>query len=319
MEALIAPRGLIVDLITPLNNDRSIDVHGLEKILDRVTPWAQAILLASPGAGEGENLNLAQRQELLEKALNFTHGRIPIIIWITQDTENKTVEAVNLLKGAIQPDEHACQVFWMDSPLYYHSNRGLPPHYQDMISMVDQAFVLHNDPGLTARAARPFKRKNIRTAILKDLCQMEGVVGLVFSGPLDRAHNYQRACRGQAPFRIYDGEETRFLDHPSMSGVISIGANLSPRAWQRITRSSLQLTDDHRVYPDHLRQIWELGQYLRNLKDIYHVMAVPIIKRALSDMGIIKTPNCTFVVEDVKEEAIRIRKLIARHEDSSKV
>ena len=317
MEALIAPRGLIVDLITPLNLDRSIDTLGLEKILDRITPWAQAILLAGPGAGEGENLDLVQRQELLEKALSFTHGLIPVIMWITQDTENKTAEAVNLLKGAIGPEEHACQVFWMDSPLYYHSNRGLASHYQNMISMVDQPFVLHNDPGLTEKVARPFKRKNIRTAILKDLCRMEGVVGLVFSGTLDRTHNYQRACRGQARFRLYDGDETRFLDHPSMSGVVSIGANLSPRAWQRITRSSLQLTDDNRVYPDHLRQIWELGQYLRNLKDIYHRMAIPIIKSSLSDMGIIKTPTCTFAVEDVQEEAIRVRKLIARYEDSS--
>ena len=44
--------------------------------------------------------------------------------------------------------------------------------------------------------------------------------------------------KGRSPFRIYDHSEKSFLHHPSMSGVVSVGANLSPLAWQRITLST---------------------------------------------------------------------------------
>jgi hypothetical protein len=90
MEALIAPRGLIVDLITPLKNDRSIDGRGLERLLDRITPHAQAILLAGPGGGEGKNLELGQRLELVEKSLRslkdiYHQMPVPILKGVLSD------------------------------------------------------------------------------------------------------------------------------------------------------------------------------------------------------------------------------------------
>jgi len=94
MEALTPPRGLIADLITPLKLDGSIDGKGLEGILDRVTPFAQAVFLSSPCTGEGKNLDSDERSDLLEKALDVIRGRIPILIWVTQDTEEKTRKTI---------------------------------------------------------------------------------------------------------------------------------------------------------------------------------------------------------------------------------
>jgi dihydrodipicolinate synthase/N-acetylneuraminate lyase len=314
MEALIAPRGLIVDLITPLKNDRSIDGRGLERLLDRIIPHAQAILLAGPGGGEGKNLELGQRVELVEKALVIIRGRVPILIWVTGDTEEKTRKTLLIHKKVIEKQDYQGQVFWVDTPLYYHSNRGLPDHCEVLISMVDQPFILHNDPELIKGLARPVKRNNIRTSILKELAYLEKMVGLVFKGSLDRAHNYQRASHRRANFRIYDGDETHFLHHPSTSGVLSLGANLTPRAWQKVTGSSLNLTVDQKDYPDSLEQVWESGGYLRSLKDIYHQMPVPIVKGVLWDMGIIETPICAFPAENPEEPKRHAKELMAQFE-----
>ncbi|MCD6297435.1 MAG: dihydrodipicolinate synthase family protein [Deltaproteobacteria bacterium] len=316
MEALIAPRGLVVDLITPLKNDRSIDGRGLGRLLDRITPHAQAILLAGPGAGEGKNLALDQRLELVEKALVVIRGRIPILIWVTGDTVEKTRKTLLTHKNVLEKRAYQGQVFWIDTPLYYHSNRGLPDHYEDLCSMVDRPFILHNDPELIKGLARPIKRNNIRTSILKELTYLEKLSGLVFQGSLDRAHNYQRASRRRANFKIYDGDETHFLDYPSMSGVVSLGANLTPRAWQRITQSSLKLTGDQKDYPDSLKQVWESGGYLRNLIDIYYKMPAAIVKGVLADMGIIETPTCAFPAENQEEPKRRVKELMDRFGDS---
>jgi dihydrodipicolinate synthase/N-acetylneuraminate lyase len=100
----------------------------------------------------------------------------------------------------------------------------------------------------------------------------------------------------------------RFLTHPSLSGVVSAGANLSPKAWSKITTASLGLGDPRGDYPDRLQQIWEAGGYLRVLLDLYSPHAVQVIKEVLSQAGIIESPKCTVQAEDVGE---KVRAIIA--------
>ncbi len=314
MEALTPPRGLIADLITPLKSEGSIDGEGLKGILDRVTPFSQGVFLGGPHTGEGINLTQDHLSELLQKALKVIPGRIPILIWVTRNTDEKTRKIIRNLNKTIQGKRDQGQVYWVDTPLYYHSNRGLLAHYRDICSMTDQPIILHNDPELIRGIGTPFKRNNIRTSILKELTTLKNIVGLVFLGPIDRAYNYQKACRGRSGFRIYDGEETNFMSYPSTSGVVSAGANLAPGAWQRIVSSSLHLEGDQGDGYD-MQQIWELDRYLRSLKDIYQKMPVAVIKEILSDMGIIKTPATTFTAENMEKHKRAIKKLMARSGD----
>ncbi len=291
MENCKAPRGLIVDLITPLKKNGAIDGTGLVRLIERVAPHAQAILLAGPRHGEGESLGIDLRRELLQRALAAMAGRpMSLLIWVTGNTEIETTENILTLQKSLENNRPEGGLFWVDTPLAYHSNRGLPDFYRELEAMVKDPLVLHNDADCI-HPTRPFKRRNIRTAVLKELVQLEGIAGLIFSGSLERAHHYQKACRKRPHFRLYDGDETRFLGHPSMSGVTSVGANPAPGAWGKITRSSLQLHAHRENYPDRLQQIWESGDYLSNMVALYHHAPVPIIKTILSDMGIIETPD----------------------------
>ena len=255
MAALSSPRGLIVDLVTPLKLNGDIDGRSLGKHLDRVLPHAQAVLIAGPYMGEGGNLTARQREDLMEKTLVVVRGQVPVLVWITQDTEEKTRETLGLLSKRLKTRKYSGQVCWLDTPLYYHSNRGLVSHYRNLTTLTREAWILHNDPGLIDRMARPFKRNNIRTAILKEILAIDEIQGLLYLGTLDRAGNYEKATRARSDFNIYDGDELRFLTHPSLSGVISAGANLSPKAWSKITDASLGLSDNREDYPDRLQQI----------------------------------------------------------------
>jgi dihydrodipicolinate synthase/N-acetylneuraminate lyase len=311
-----SPRGLIIDLITPLNKNGDIDGRGLGQLLDRVLPHVQGVLLASPYMGEGRNLSPSQIEEVFQKSLVVARGKVPILIWISQENEEQTKETLLLLKKSLDIRKYAGSVFWVDAPLLYHSNRGLAFHYKNLSSMVEEPFLLHNDPELIKALAGPLKRTNIRTSILKELSRIDRIQGLVFLGSLDRSHNYQRAVRPRSDFRIYDGEETRFLKHPSLSGLVSAGANLVPEAWQKITEFSLSQKGDRDGYPDQLQQIWELAAYLQELKDIYERLAVPLIKQVLSDMNIIESPLCTFEArEDMGDKIGRLKELMKEYGD----
>ncbi len=315
MEVLPSPRGLIVDLITPLKKSGDIDGRGLGKHLDRVLPHVQALLLASPKTGEGENLDPSQRDELLEKVLVVVRGQVPIFIWITYSTEEETKETLRLLKKRLERRKYTGQIFWIDTPLYYHSNRGLPSLYENLSTTGKEPFLLYNDPELIKQIASTFKRTNIRTSILKELSRMDRIQGLIFLGSLDRARNYQKAVRARSNFRIYDGDESHFLTYPSLSGVVSVGANLAPRAWQKVTASSLNISGQRKDYPDYLQQIWDQGRYLQSLLEIYQNSSARLIKQVLWDKGIIESPTSTVTEEDTEERAKRLEVLMERYGD----
>lgn len=307
-------RGLIVDLVTPLRPNGEIDGPGLGRHLDRVLPHVHAVFIASPYAGEGIRLSATQREDLLDKSLVVIRGQLPLLVWVTQKTEEGTKETLLRLRKRIATRKYGGSVFWVDTPLYYHSNRGLHVHYQNLCTLAKEAWILHNDPDLIVRLSRSFKRNNIRTAILKSLTAIEGIKGLVFLGPLSRARNYEKAVRKRSGFRIYDGDESNFLIHPSMSGIVSAGANLAPRAWRKVTDASLA-SADHRQYPDRLQQLWNTGLYLQQLLGIYRPYPLPVMAAALSNMGVMEYAGPTGTDPIVRSQVKEIEAIMKAHGD----
>jgi dihydrodipicolinate synthase/N-acetylneuraminate lyase len=307
------PRGLIIDLITPLRENGAIDSRGLGRHLDRVLPCVQGVFLASPYAGEGRMLDFQRREDLFDKSLVVIRGCVPLWVWITGETRDETQKMLRLLEKRLAARNYTGPLFWVDTPLFYHSNRGLFSHYRDLASLTGVPFILHNDPDLIKDLARPLKRNNLRTSILKELVEIENIRGLIFLGPLERAQNYQRAVRQRADFRMYDGDEARFLTYPSRSGIVSVGANLAPRTWQKVTKSSLNLIEGKEEYPDSLQQLWEAGEYLRALRDNYHPHSGLLTRRVLADMGIIGSPGSS--KRQLEHRVGELKKLMTRYAD----
>jgi len=310
-----SPRGLIIDLVTPLRANGEIDGPGLGRLLDRVLPHVQAVFIASPTLGQGKNLSTAQREELLEKTLVVVRGRVPILVWISRDSQEKTRQALLKLEKTREKRKYSGPILWVDTPLYYHSNRGLPDYYRNLSSSVQGSYLLHNDPNLVKELARPLKRSNIRTSILKEIAKITSIEGLIFLGSLERARNYQKATRSRVDFRIYDGDESHFLQYPSLSGVVSAGANLAPRAWQRITDSSLNISGAGDAYPDQVRQIVETGEYLRKLMSLYRGAPVSLIKQVLSDLGLIEVPRNNLPGNNSEKRVRALKDLMAAYGD----
>ncbi len=306
MEEIRPPRGLIVELVTPLDQHGSIDFSGLARHIKTLKTHVHGIFLASPRLGEGINLSPQSRKELLEAVLEVAGQEVSVFVWVSGSTEDQTRYTIELLEQVISGAGPKREVFWVDTPLYYHSNRGLPRLYSEFSSLSKVLFLLMNDPELTAQTKKPLKRKNIRTSIFKELSLFSNITGMIFLGPLDRAYNYQKAARGRAHFRIYDGDETRFLDYPSLSGVVSAGANLAPEQWRKVCDSSLQLNGSHKHYPDSLKQMWETGQFLYQLKEAYASAPSTLIRAALYEMGIFQYPpkNLTDNLHDLKERLL---------------
>jgi dihydrodipicolinate synthase/N-acetylneuraminate lyase len=317
MAATQLPRGLITDLVTPLVKNGDIDAKGLERHLQDLMPHVQAILIFGPGMGEGANLSPEQRESLFHRTLLIVQSRLPVLAWISMPSIEETEAMLLRLKKRIETLQYAGPVYWVDTPLFYHSNRGLEASYEKLSSLVDEPFILVNDPDFVRAEEQPLKRLNIRTAILKGLASMENIKGLIFSGSLDRSYNYRKAVRSRLDFMIYDGDESQFLEHPNLNGILSKGANLAPAAWKIITASSLNLNGNHEDYPDRMRQILDAGRYLNDLKKIYQGYGPGFFKQVLARIGVFEEEVLQDGNKDVENDLEKIVGMIEERRNYS--
>ncbi len=283
------PHGLIVELLTPLDSEGAVDRRGLAAQLERLRVHADGILLCGPWAGRGLSLTAARRAEVLEAAAAGAGGDTPLLAWITGRSPDETAGNLASLEARVREAGAETPISWVDTPLFHHSNRGLPAYYRDLLSVAGRPVILWNDPELVKESGKALKRSHIRTAVLKELAHLEEIRGLIFTGSLERCRNYRKAAGFRAEFRIYDGDEDQFLAHPSSHGVVSQGANLAPSAWREVAAYSLQGGPEGGGRTDRLRRIWDLGQFLHALRETYLKSPAPLIQGALQASGVLET------------------------------
>lgn len=299
------PAGLICPLVTPLKTGDVVDASALDRLIEHAGAGADALLVNDVFWGEGLALRPETRLDVASTVLEIVQGRWPVYITITSESRKATGNLLAQTEAFIERLDYRGRVFWVDYPIYYHSNRGLP---QWLASLADNSrigFILGNHAGLMEKRKRPVKHKNIRTGILKRISRIDSVRGLVFTGSLKRSLNYRKAVRLRSGFKIFDGDEEAFLRQPSTDGVVAGGANLLPQAWKGIARSSLNRYDVEQQYPDHTCQILETATMLADFHSLYSPNPPAIMKRMLHVAGILPNAQVASVTESPTAEQNR--------------
>lgn len=270
-------------MVTPCDGKGRIDWASFERLAERLLPLADGLCVGESLVGEGLWLPHPIRQELLGGALRMLSGRKPLFLCATGETEAETLSGIEWITAQATHPSMGSQIFWVDLPLWYHSNRKLPQLYEEWKRRTPFPILLSNQPRLIALRGKTLKRRNIRTSILKRLVENEQIVGLLYAGDLKRAMDYQRAVRQRRDFLFYDGEERNFLNQPSASGVVAAGANLLPSEWREIVQASLHLRED----PVQNLRVFQQSQKLRTLSQILREGPAAMLKQALHRLGIL--------------------------------
>lgn len=312
--ATYPPKGLIGALVTPLDNKYNIDKPSLKSLLEHTIKDLHGVLLGAGEIGEWFALPNKKRMDLIRAGIETVNGKVPLLLSITGDTEDQTGGNIAHVESTKEELNYKGDIFLLDCPLWYHSNKGLPELYVKFKEITTLPFVLYNDPCLITELRRHLKRKNIRTNVLKKLSKNEQILGIEHVGDLKRAINYAKAVRERKNFRIYDGNELNFLGKPSLWGVIAKGANILPREWREITESSMNPKEALKEDPTYYSRLWKAGRILKSFHEAYTPNPAAIIKSALKLMGKI---GSGVVAEDTQtitsEQESRIRKLLAEH------
>ncbi|SHF50532.1 hypothetical protein SAMN02745206_02127 [Desulfacinum infernum DSM 9756] len=169
--------------------------------------------------------------EVMEKILGLLPADRPLLVRITGKDRQETASHLQRLDQKLKSTDQYDQVVWLDTPLAYHSNRGLPDVLHQLASLTRRPFALENDPD----RVRPFKtwtsHVNLRTSVLKQLAENPRLIALIQHGSLRRSLNYAKAVVRRRDFCLLDGDEAGFLDYPSTTGVVSASSNVTAPVW----------------------------------------------------------------------------------------
>lgn len=284
------PEGLLIELVTPLKPTGTLDQDSLTRLLDRVVGSATAVVAGSPGVGEALELPRSVRLELFSELLGKLPPDMPLFFGITGATPEETQGLGLALEAEFKGQPNSRPVYWLDLPLWWHSNRGLPKTYLTLGGNLSHPLILMNHPHLIRGKATPLKHVNLRTAVFKKLTQVPGLAGLVYRGEMRRFLHYYAAVAGRPEFMLYEADERRFLTRPGARGLVAAGAQLFPGAWAQVVKACL--------FPEELAGlgkkrtvIWEWSDLLQRLFDLYHLHPAALLKLGLQQQGVLEFPT----------------------------
>ncbi len=282
------PRGLIIELVNPLLEDGDFDREGFRRLLARAIRGSDAVFINGLSAGEALWIPRETRKEIVSEAISAWSGAKPLLIGITGFNEEETVSNI----GAVEEADIGGRrggVFLVDAPLCYRGNRNLSEHYLRFSRLTSLPFILLNDPVAVSGSGRRFRRRNIRTNVLKKVSVHGTVTGAAHKGSIARALNYAKAVRHRPGFLCYDADETNFLDSPGGDGLISAGANIFPEKWRQIVMSSSGLDEKEKKNGNYRQRLLRERENLKILHAAYRPFPAPLIKASLKAMGLLQS------------------------------
>ena len=221
-------KGSGVALITPFNEDMSINYAKLEELIEwHIANNTDALIVAGT-TGEASTLPDEEHIELVRRSVEIAKGRIPVI---AGSGSNDTVHGIKL---SLECERAGADGLLIVTPYYNKTNRqGLINYYLSIADKVNIPIILYNVPGRTGMS--------IPADVVKELSNHKNIVGLKeASGDISYLAEVARVCGSD--FAIYSGNDDIIVPVLSLGGVgvISVLANVMPNETHDIVMSYLE-------------------------------------------------------------------------------
>lgn len=211
-------KGIIPPVITPMNEDETINEQELAHQVDRLIKAGVHGIFAFGTNGEGYILNEEEKERVLSVVIKATAGRVPVYAGTgcisTKDTIRMSQMAEKLgadILSIITPSFAAA------------SQEELYLHYKKVAETVSLPIVLYNIPARTGNALAP--------ATVERLSRIDNIVGVKdSSGNFDNMLQYIERTRNE-DFAVLSGNDSLILWNLLAGGVggISGCANVFPK------------------------------------------------------------------------------------------
>ena len=281
--------GVVVALVTPLNPDETIDVEGLDNLLEWIIQGGVRGVFLGGTMGEGLALRQSERESLFAESVRIVDGRIPVLANVS---ETGSLRSVDLARIAESAGVDVTVVTARPAFLPRRREETLL-HVQAILNVVSRPVWYYENP-VTTGVTSTF-------AEIKAIVSLPGVTGLKFSAA-DR--DLFERCVRQLPdgFPVLTGnvQDIAFAGALGAWGAVSGIGSLLPGLCERIYRAARAGdTDEAR----------RLQTAVTRVYDIYGGEGWPLWpaaqKHALKSRGLIRCSTVTapFTRLAAKEEA----------------
>jgi 4-hydroxy-tetrahydrodipicolinate synthase len=279
--------GCSTALITPMNNDGSVNYEKLAQLVDSQINDGVDSLVICGTTGESATLSGEEHINVIKEAINAAAKRVPII---AGTGSNDTAFALELSKEA---EEAGADALLMVTPYYNKtSQRGLISHYTYVADRVNLPIILYNVPSRTGVDIKPetyfelSKHKNI-------------VAAKEASGNFSNLIKTIELCGDE--LTIYSGNDDQIVPIMALGGkgVISVLSNVAPKETCAITNACLE---------GDFKKATALATKYLNLANALFMDVNPIpVKEAMNLMGLNVGPLRLPLVgmEEGKVEALK--------------
>ncbi len=214
-------RGIIPPLITPLLDRDTLDVAGLERLIEHILVGGVHGLFILGTTGEAPSLSYRLRYELIERVCKQVKGRVPVLVGIT---DTSFVESVNVAHKA---RDAGAQAVVLAPPYYFPAGQSeLLEYLKHLTPELPLPVFLYNMPSYTKLVFEP---DTIRAA-----ADFPGIAGIKdSSGNMIYFRRLQSLLKDHPEFSLLIGQEELLAEAVLLGGhgCVSGGANLIPKLY----------------------------------------------------------------------------------------
>ncbi len=204
-------------IVTPFNDDMSVNYEAFDKLVDFQVENSTDALIVCGTTGESATLSDEEQFNLIKRAVERVNKRIPII---GGAGSNNTHHAVEL---AINAEKAGADALLLVTPYYNKTSQsGLIAHFTAIANAVNLPIIIYNVPSRTGCNIMP------KTALA--LADVPNIVAIKEAcGNLSQVAELAHLVRGKMD--IYSGNDDQILPVLSLGGVgvISVLSNVAPQ------------------------------------------------------------------------------------------
>ncbi|MFW2136241.1 4-hydroxy-tetrahydrodipicolinate synthase [Chryseobacterium sp. TY4] len=261
-------KGVGVALVTPFNEDLSVDFDSLTKLVDYNIDNGTNYLVVLGTTAEAATLSNDEKQQVVEHIIKVNNKRVPLVLGIGG---NNTMEVVKQIEEADLSDFEAVLSV---SPYYNKPNQeGLYQHYK-AIASIGENIIIYNVPSRTGQ--------NIEADTTLRLAKEFPNLMMIKEAAPNILQYFDILRKKPANFNLVSGDDeyTLPVTFAGGNGVISVIGQAYPKEFSTM----LQLAFDGKV-----KEAYEIHNKLVDITRLIFAEGNPCgIKTILAEMGIIK-------------------------------
>jgi 4-hydroxy-tetrahydrodipicolinate synthase len=220
--------GTGVALITPFNNDLTIDFKSLANLIEHVTDGGIDFLVILGTTAETTSLSINEKKEVINFIIEKNKKRLPLVLGIGGNNTNKVIKEI------LSTDLSSFDAILSVTPYYNKpSQEGLYFHYKEISQASPIPIILYNVPSRTGVNMSA----NITLKLANDFLNIIAIKEA--SGDLKQIN--QILDEKPANFNVLSGDDALTLEmiNSGASGVISVIGQSHPKEFSNMVSAGL--------------------------------------------------------------------------------